>query len=354
MRVFGLDPARDEVAVKSRLAYVPDARRLLSVDDRARDARLLRVVPRALERGDRTRAARPVPPRPAAEDEPPVEGPADAARADHARSAPSRSCWSSTSRRPASIRSSAASSSETVIGAYQDGDAGDRTVFVSTHLISEFEGLIDEFTIIDGGRDVLTLERRCGARALPEDLRAVCGGAGRPRSAGSADDPPARARDRGGGERQSDRVCSTACGRTLPRLWSPSRSPSRKSWSPRCSLEQPPHDAAAIVEAGRRQGAARVRAGPRGCADGHVCLTRACRRPVPRRRDPRLHGRRRFVGRNRVRSRILVRHHAIAARIAAVAPFDGQHQGRSAPGLPSAAGARRSSRHLPGARRRRA
>ena len=24
MRVFGLDPARDEVAVKSRLAYVPD------------------------------------------------------------------------------------------------------------------------------------------------------------------------------------------------------------------------------------------------------------------------------------------------------------------------------------------
>jgi ABC-type multidrug transport system ATPase subunit len=29
---------------------------------------------------------------------------------------------------------------------------------VSTHLISEFEGLIDQFTIIDGGRDVLTLE----------------------------------------------------------------------------------------------------------------------------------------------------------------------------------------------------
>jgi ABC-type multidrug transport system ATPase subunit len=29
---------------------------------------------------------------------------------------------------------------------------------VSTHLISEFEGLIDEFTIIDQGRDVLTLD----------------------------------------------------------------------------------------------------------------------------------------------------------------------------------------------------
>ncbi|HET9372763.1 MAG TPA: hypothetical protein VFO19_21010, partial [Vicinamibacterales bacterium] len=47
---------------------------------------------------------------------------------------------------------------QTVIGAYQDADPGRRTVFVSTHLISEFEGLIDEFTIIDQGRDVLTLD----------------------------------------------------------------------------------------------------------------------------------------------------------------------------------------------------
>jgi ABC-type multidrug transport system ATPase subunit len=47
---------------------------------------------------------------------------------------------------------------ETVIGAYQEGDPGKRTILVSTHLISEFEGLIDEFTLIDGGRNVLTLE----------------------------------------------------------------------------------------------------------------------------------------------------------------------------------------------------
>jgi ABC-2 type transport system ATP-binding protein len=47
---------------------------------------------------------------------------------------------------------------ETVIGAYQEGKPGERTVFVSTHLISEFEGLIDDFTIIDRGRDVLTLD----------------------------------------------------------------------------------------------------------------------------------------------------------------------------------------------------
>src|SRR5947199_166080 len=47
---------------------------------------------------------------------------------------------------------------EAVIGAYQEGNPGHRTIFVSTHLISEFEGLIDEFTIMDSGRAVLTLE----------------------------------------------------------------------------------------------------------------------------------------------------------------------------------------------------
>ena len=31
-------------------------------------------------------------------------------------------------------------------------------MFVSTHLISEFEGLIDEFTIIEQGRELLTME----------------------------------------------------------------------------------------------------------------------------------------------------------------------------------------------------
>ena len=46
---------------------------------------------------------------------------------------------------------------QTVIGAYQDADPGNPTVLVSTHLISEFEGLIDEFTIMDAGRGVLTL-----------------------------------------------------------------------------------------------------------------------------------------------------------------------------------------------------
>ncbi len=47
---------------------------------------------------------------------------------------------------------------EAVIGAYQQGIPGQRTILVSTHLITEFEGLIDEFTLIDHGREVLTLD----------------------------------------------------------------------------------------------------------------------------------------------------------------------------------------------------
>ena len=47
---------------------------------------------------------------------------------------------------------------ETVIGAYQEGAPERRTVFVSTHLISEWEGLIDEFTIVDKGRNLMTMD----------------------------------------------------------------------------------------------------------------------------------------------------------------------------------------------------
>lgn len=46
---------------------------------------------------------------------------------------------------------------ETVIGAYTDAAPERRTVFVSTHLISEFEGLIDDFTIIDEGKELLSM-----------------------------------------------------------------------------------------------------------------------------------------------------------------------------------------------------
>lgn len=45
---------------------------------------------------------------------------------------------------------------EAVIGAFQDRQPEKKTIFVSTHLISEFEGIIDEFTVLAEGRVVLT------------------------------------------------------------------------------------------------------------------------------------------------------------------------------------------------------
>ena len=64
---------------------------------------------------------------------------------------------------------------QTVIGAYQEAAPGRHTVFVSTHLISEFEGLIDRFTIVDKGRDVLTA-RADEARAKFQKVRATFDG----------------------------------------------------------------------------------------------------------------------------------------------------------------------------------
>ena len=157
VRVFGMDPACQEVEVKSRLAYVPDAvafypwmtvrqtleyfasfrgawnqemeRSLLDrfrLDERQKTSHL--------SKGQRTQLAlmAAICPEPdlLVLDEP-------------------------TSGLDPIVRREFI---ETVIGAYQDGAPGRRTVFVSTHLISEFEGLIDEFTIIDRGRDVLTLD----------------------------------------------------------------------------------------------------------------------------------------------------------------------------------------------------
>lgn len=157
VKVFGLDPARDEVAVKSRLAYVPDAVAFypwMTVRDtldyfasfRARwnqrtEAALVdqfRLDPRQktshLSRGQRTQLALITAICPEPEllvlDEP-------------------------TSGLDPIVRREFI---QTVIGAYQDSEPGRRTVFVSTHLISEFEGLIDQFTIIERGRDVLTLD----------------------------------------------------------------------------------------------------------------------------------------------------------------------------------------------------
>jgi ABC-2 type transport system ATP-binding protein len=60
---------------------------------------------------------------------------------------------------------------ETVIGAYQESAPGNRTILVSTHLITEFEGLIDQFTIMDAGRNVLSLDAD-QARSRYQKIRA--------------------------------------------------------------------------------------------------------------------------------------------------------------------------------------
>ncbi len=157
VRVFGLDPQRDEVAVKSRLAYVPDAVAFypwMTVRDtlvyfasfrshwnREIEGDLLKrfdLPPSqkasALSRGQKTQLALITAICPEPEllilDEP-------------------------TSGLDPIVRREFI---ETVIGAYQSGDVANRTVLVSTHLISEFEGLIDRFTIIEQGRELLTTD----------------------------------------------------------------------------------------------------------------------------------------------------------------------------------------------------
>ena len=157
VRVFGLDPRKDEVAIKSKIAYVPDVvafypwmtvretleyfasfRKNWNGDIEADLLKRFQLDPKQkasyLSKGQRTQLALigAICPEPEllVLDEP-------------------------TSGLDPIVRREFI---ETVIGAYQSGDPGKRTVFVSTHLISEFEGLIDEFTIIEGGKNLLTME----------------------------------------------------------------------------------------------------------------------------------------------------------------------------------------------------
>ena len=73
-RLFGLDPQRQEVAVKSRLSYVPDTVAFypwMTVDE---TLRFIAVVPPALEPRDGGRPAQSVPTRPPPEDQPSLQG----------------------------------------------------------------------------------------------------------------------------------------------------------------------------------------------------------------------------------------------------------------------------------------
>src|SRR6516164_216302 len=156
VRVFGMEPAKNEVEVKRRLAYVPDAVAFypwMTVQEtldylasfrghwnREIERDLLgrfRLDPGqktgGLSKGQRTQVALIAAICPEPEllllDEP-------------------------TSGLDPIVRREFI---ETVIGAYQEGEPGKRTILVSTHLITEFEGLIDEFTIMDHGRNILSL-----------------------------------------------------------------------------------------------------------------------------------------------------------------------------------------------------
>lgn len=169
VRVFGLDPQKEEVAVKSRLAYVPDAvafypwmtvrdtldyfasfrshwNRDIENDLLKRFGLNLNQKAASMSKGQKTQLALITAVCPEPEllvlDEP-------------------------TSGLDPIVRREFI---ETVIGAYQSSDPENRTVFVSTHLISEFEGLIDKFTIIEQGRDLLTMDAD-GARDRFKKIR---------------------------------------------------------------------------------------------------------------------------------------------------------------------------------------
>lgn len=47
---------------------------------------------------------------------------------------------------------------QTVIGAYQERNPDQHTIFVATHMLHEFEGVVDEFAILHQGRAILTSE----------------------------------------------------------------------------------------------------------------------------------------------------------------------------------------------------
>lgn len=156
VRVFGLDPQKEEVAVKSRLAYVPDAVAFypwMTVRDTlnylasfrknwngATESDLLRRFDldqnkktSNLSKGQKTQLA--------------LIGAICAEPELLVLDEP-------TSGLDPIVRREFI---ETVIGAYQSSGTERRTVFVSTHLISEFEGLIDDFTIIEQGKELLTM-----------------------------------------------------------------------------------------------------------------------------------------------------------------------------------------------------
>src|SRR5580700_678889 len=156
VRVFGLDPQRDEVAVKSRLAYVPDTVAFypwMTVRDALNYQASFRQNWNEKISADLQRRF----------ELDPAQKTANLSKGQKTQLA----LIGAIAAEPELLVLDEPTSGldpivrrefiETVIGAYQSGDPERRTVFVSTHLIAEFEGLIDEFTIIEQGRNLLTM-----------------------------------------------------------------------------------------------------------------------------------------------------------------------------------------------------
>jgi ABC-2 type transport system ATP-binding protein len=174
VRLFGLDPARHEAEVKQRLAWVPDAPGVypwMSVRDaldyaasfrprwnEAVERQLLstfgldeRAPAKGLSKGQRTQL-----------------GLISAVAAD----VELLILDEPTSGLDPLVRRQFI---EAVVGAFQDSQPGTKTILLSTHLISEFEGVVDDFTVIHRGHSVLQANAD-DARSRYQRLRATFDG----------------------------------------------------------------------------------------------------------------------------------------------------------------------------------
>lgn len=156
VRVFGLDPQKQEVAIKSRLSYVPDSVAFypwMTVNQSLEFLASFRPSwNRELERDLVSRF-----------NLDPTQKASQLSRGQKTQLA----LIGAVCPQPELLLLDEPTSGldpivrrefiQTVIGAYHAAEPERRTVFVSTHLISEFEGLIDEFTIIEQGRELLTM-----------------------------------------------------------------------------------------------------------------------------------------------------------------------------------------------------
>lgn len=156
VRVFGMDPAKDEVAVKKRVGYVPETvafypwMKVADVLDY--HATFYKTWSRDIQNDLIARF-----------DLDPIKKVSDMSKG--MRSQLALIC--AVSSQPDLLLLDEPTSGldpvvrreflQAVIGTFLDSMPGRKTVLVSTHLINEWEGLIDEFTIVDKGRALVSM-----------------------------------------------------------------------------------------------------------------------------------------------------------------------------------------------------